>query len=220
MIERHAHLLRKCMGRIRKARVMVAGVGGLGSTVAQLLARLDFRNIVLVDPKIVDEPDLNRQILYTREDLGKKKVEVARNRLLSINPHVQIETIDSFIDDDFELPDVDVVVDCLDSFKSRFVLEEKVFRKGIPLVHGGVKGYGGQVTVVKPHETKSLREIFGDVEDDPAPPQVFPPIVTLIGSIQASEVVKLVCGEKEGSLMNRILVVDLSIGSFDVIYLG
>ena len=219
VFERHRKLMGDCFERVRKKSVLVAGLGGLGSTTSQLLVRLGFKKLIIVDPKEVDELDLNRQILYDKKDLGRKKVEVAKEKLERISD-VEIVALDKKIDENFELPKVDVVVDCLDNFSSRFVLEKKAFEKGIPLVHGGVKGYGGQVTVIYPHKTKTLSEIFGDLEDDPTPPQVFPPTVVLVASIQASEAVKVICGDEDGSLMNRLLVVDLSINSFDTIYLG
>ena len=208
-----------CFKKIRNSSALIAGLGGLGSTAAQLLVRMGFGKLILVDPKTIDEPDLNRQILYTRDDLGKKKVEVAKERLESI-ANVEIEAFDVRIDENFDLPKVDVVIDCLDNFSSRFILERKAWSVGVPMVHGGVKGYGGQVTISYPHKTKTLSDIFGDVDDDPNPSQVFPPTVTLVASIQASEAAKIVCNDEDGSLMNRLLVIDLSINSFDLIYLG
>lgn len=219
MFERHEELLGDCFERIRNSKILIAGVGGLGSTVAELAVRTGFKDIYLVDYKEVDEPDLNRQILYTKNDIGMKKLDVAEKKLREISD-VNITKIRKKINEEFEIPDVDIVIDCLDNFKTRYILEEKAFQRRIPFVHGGVKGYAGQVTVVYPHKTKRLRDIFGEIEDDLNPPQVFPPIVTLVGSIQLSETVKVLCGDEDGSLMNRLLVVDLSINTFDVIYLN
>ena len=219
MFERHKELLRECFEKIRNSKILIAGVGGLGSTVAELAARTGFRDIYLVDYKEVDEPDLNRQILYTKSDIGTKKLDAAEKKLREITD-VNVIKIREKIDESFKIPDVDIVVDCLDNFKARYILEEKAFRKRIPFVHGGVKGYAGQVTTIYPHKTKRLKEIFGDIEDDVNPPQIFPAVVTLIGSIQLSEAVKIICGDEDGSLINRLLVVDLSINAFDLIYLS
>ena len=219
MFERHQKLLGGCFEKIMNSKILIAGVGGLGSTVAELAVRTGFKEIYLVDYKEVDDPDLNRQILYTEDDVDKHKLDVAEEKLKRISD-VNIVKIKEKINEDFEIPDVDIVVDCLDNFKTRYILEEKSFEKRLPFIHGGVKGYAGQVTVVYPHKTKRLREIFGDIEDDSKPPQVFPPVVTLVGSIQLSEAVKIICGDEDGSLMNRLLVADLSTSTFDVIYLG
>ncbi len=219
MFERHRELLGSCFEKISDSGILIAGVGGLGSTVAELSVRTGFKNIYLVDYKEVDEPDLNRQILYTKKDIGNLKLNSAEKRLKEI-ADVNIVKINKRIDENFDIPDVDVIIDCLDNFKTRYILEEKAFKKKIPFVHGGVKGYAGQVTVVYPHKTKRLKEIFGEIEDEINPPQVFPAVVTLVGSIQISEAVKIICGNEDGSLMNRLLVVDLSINSFDLIYLS
>lgn len=219
MFERHQELLGDCLERITNSKILIAGVGGLGSTVSELAVRTGFKEIYLVDYKEVDDPDLNRQILYTKDDVDKHKLDAAEERLKRISD-VNIIKIKEKINEDFEIPNVDIVVDCLDNFKTRYILEEKSFEKRLPFIHGGVKGYAGQVTVLYPHKTKRLKEIFGNIEDDLKPPQVFPPVVTLVGSIQLSEAVKIICGDEDGSLMNRLLVIDLSTSTFDVIYLS
>ena len=208
------------MEKLRRSSVMVVGVGGLGSTVSTLLARTGIGRLIVVDPDLVEEPDMNRQILYFHSDIGSMKVERARSRLIDINPALEVQVVPERLSPGFELPDVDVVVDCLDNFSSRFVLEDLVWSRGIPLVHGGVRGFSGQATTLMRGKTRRLREIFGEVEDPRESPQVFPPVVTLIGSVQASEVIKMVCGDEDGSLLNRLLLVDLGINSFEEIYLS
>ncbi len=220
MFESHKNLLGECFEKVSNSRILIAGVGGLGSTVAELAVRTGFRNIYLADYREVDESDLNGQILYTKKDLGTRKLDAAEKRLKEVVNDVNVIKIDGKIDESFKMPDVDLAIDCLDDLKYSYILEEKSFEKRIPFVHGGVKGYTGQVTVIYPHKTKRLKGIFGKFEDYGNSSQVFPAAVTLVGSIQLSEAVKIICGDEDGSLMNRLLVVDLSINTFDVIYLG
>ncbi len=206
LFQSHEKPVGECLNKIKRSKVMIAGLGRLGLTVSELLIRIGFKDLFLVGCEQAGDPDLDQ--LYTQNGIGKLRSDVS------------IVKINRRIDESFSLPSADIVVDCLNSFKARYILEERAFKKKIPIVHGGVKGYTGQITVIYPHKTKRLKDIFGDMEDEPQPSQVFPPIVTLVGSIQASEVVKLVCGDEDGSLINRLLVLDLSINSFDLIYLG
>jgi len=213
--ERHAKLLKDCFMALSSSSVLVAGLGGLGSFVAELLTRIGVGHLFLVDYKVVDEPDLNRQILYTREDLGKRKVEAAKNRLSLINPKVNIEGVFGKIEE-IEFPDVDVIVDCLDTFKSRFFLEKVAWKKRLPMVHGGVLGFTGQITVLFPGKTRRLSEIFPDAQDVESP-QVFPSAVALVAAQQVSETIKLICGYEDSLLLNRLLVIDTLAATFDEI---
>ncbi|MGJ8453714.1 HesA/MoeB/ThiF family protein [Pseudothermotoga sp. U03pept] len=213
MFERHNELLGECMERLHKAKVFVAGTGGLGCAVLSLLVRTGVGSLCFTDNASVDEPDLNRQILYDRDSLGKKKVEEALVKLKRISPSCELLAIEDTIDESFNLPDVDVVVDCLDNFKSKFVLDELCQRRSIPLVHAGVEGYIGQATTIVYGKTPTLRNLFRGVNDHRVR-QVFPPLVVLMASVQVAEVIKLICGMKD-SLVGEILLVDLLRNSFE-----
>ncbi|MEJ5228923.1 MAG: HesA/MoeB/ThiF family protein [Pseudothermotoga sp.] len=213
MFQRHSELLGECMEKLHKAKVFVAGAGGLGCTVLSLLTRTGIGSLYFADSAFVDEPDLNRQILYDRDSLGKKKVEEALVKLKRINPSCDFLAIEGTIDDSFTLPDVDVVVDCLDNFKSKFVLDELCQRKSTPLVHAGVEGYTGQATTIVYGKNPALRDLFRGVKDHKIR-QVFPPLVVLMASVQATEVIKLICGMKD-SLVGEILLVDLLRNTFE-----
>ncbi|QTA37327.1 HesA/MoeB/ThiF family protein [Thermosipho ferrireducens] len=217
---RHEKLLGKeTMEKISQTNVLVAGAGGLGSTVLQLLVRLGFSNITIVDPKIVDPPDLNRQILYTREDLGKHKALIAKERLLSINPSCEILSIIDEIDENFNLEkNIDIVIDCFDNFESRFILESWCEKKGIPFVHGGVEEYRAQVTVIIPGKTKSLKEIYFGITTKNKP-QVFPPTVIITASLQVNETIKLLKGDLSNALVNKILFVDILKNEYEILSL-
>ncbi len=221
MYDRHEKLLGDCFSVVRNSVVFVAGVGGLGCTVSQLLVRLGVKKIYIADCKEVDEPDLNRQILYTKNDLGKFKVEVAYEYLKRIREDIEIIRIKEKLDESFVIPkEVDVVFDCLDNFKTRYVLDELVHQLKIPMIHAGVKEYGGQVTVIFPGKTPKLKDIFPGMVDENEPFQIFPPTVTLAASLQVSEFVKVTCGNLENAFLNKILVFDLLENSFEYIQLG
>ena len=212
--ERHEKLID--ISILRKKKVLVAGVGGLGTVCSEILVRLGVGEIHLIDPKVVDEPDLNRQILYDYGDLGKKKVEAAKEKLERIAPDVRIFPIDSRIDTEFSLPEVDGILDCLDNWKSRFILDELAHTRRIPFVHAGVRDYYGQVTTIIPGETQSLRELFIDAIDEKEL-SVHPSTVILIASIQSFEMVNLLFGKPK--LAGKLFIYDLRYLSSEVIEL-
>jgi len=213
MFQRHSQLLGDCLNKLFDARVLVAGVGGLGCTVSTLLVRLGVGHVYLLDSGVVDEPDLNRQILYDRSDLGKRKVEVAQKKLSQINPRCEIVPMHVRIDLDFCLPSVDVVVDCLDNFESKFTLDTLCEKKRIPLVHAGVEGYCGQLMSVLPGSIR-LRHVFSAAPKESSIRQVYPPLVTLMASLQVNEVVKLIC-DGTTNLVNELMLIDLATMRFE-----
>lgn len=218
---RHAHLLtEEQFARVRKARVLVAGAGGLGCTVLQLLTRYGFGEIHLYDDACVDPPDLNRQLLYTTQDLGSLKVSTAQQLLHVINPDVTLTAHRERLTEDTNVPDVDIVLDCLDNFTGRVLLDDFFFKCGIPIVHGGVSDFFGQVTTLLPGKTPALAGIYGrcNMQDDiDIPKNIYPPVVTAVASLQTSEAVKLAAGLHEQLLLNRIQTIDLLTNSFDII---
>jgi len=206
MYERHEQLLSRCMEKIRKTKVLVAGLGGLGSTVLNLLARTGFEHLYAVDYKVVDEPDLNRQILYDHNDLGRRKVDAAVEKIKRINPQCSLTTFGKPLQE-INFPEIDIAVDCLDNFESRFALDDLCQKKQIPLVHGGVCEFRGQITTTMPGQTHSLRDLYCGVKEQTSC-QVFPGTVVLIACLQVTEVVKLACGSDH--LNGKILQVDLT----------
>ncbi len=221
---RHLNLIGEAnFKKIRKAKVLVAGAGGLGSHVLQLLTRFGFGSIHIFDPGILDTPDLNRQIIYNQNDLGTFKVESASSNLKKINSDINIVSHKQLIENKSSVPKVDVVVDCLDNFKGRLVLETLFLKNGIPIIHGGVSQFYGQVTTLIPGETLPLSEIFGkDFMEtaDTTSKDIFPPTVMNVASIQVSETIKLVSGMKEKLLIKKLLTIDLRSNHFDIIELS
>lgn len=196
---------------LQKSSVLVAGVGGLGSIVSELLVRRGIGELILIDQKEIDEPDLNRQLLYTSADLGKQKLEVAKQRLEAIHSYTKIKTLDLRISDKPEVYDkineynFAGIADCLDNYDSRFALE-KLLTEHRFLVHGGVLNDFGQVTTIK--KGASLKALFTGQQDSTEPIPVCPEVVAIIGSLMVKEIINSILGKPQ--LENKILIVELS----------
>jgi molybdopterin/thiamine biosynthesis adenylyltransferase len=218
-ISRHKDLYQKMSDKLNDSRILVAGSGGLGNIVLQNLVRLGFKNILIYDYKEIDPPDLNRQILFDSENIGKKKTEVAKQKLLKINPLCNIEVCDEKITKETKIKEkIDLIFDCVDNVETRFILDEIAHKLNVPLIHGAVEGYRGQITVIYPGKTKSLREIFLGYQS-PKNPQVIAPTVFIAGSIQVSEALKILNNDFKNSLINKILIFDINYNEFEIINL-
>jgi len=206
--------------RLKRAAVAVVGLGGLGSPVATYLAAAGVGRLILVDPERVELSNLNRQILHWTRDVGRLKVESAAEKLRELNPGVQLEVLPRRIESLEDALEVarkaDVVVDCLDNWRTRFLLNEACVRLGKPLVHAAVRVLYGQLTVVKPGEGPCLRCIFPTepVEERPFP--VAGPTAGVLGSLEAQEVLKLLTGYGEAAV-GKLVLVDGARMSFDVL---
>lgn len=209
--------------KLKAATVAVVGVGGLGSPVAYYLTAAGVGRIILVDSEKPELSNLNRQILHWEEDVGRNpKPESAAWKLRRFNSDVEIITYTGRLEEGNigeVLGEADVIVDCLDNFETRFLLDDFAQKTGKPLVHGAVEKTYGQVTTVIPGKTKGLREIFKNVSGRKE--GKFPIIgatAGLVGSIQAMEVIKLITGFGE-PLLNKLLIVDLAYNTFEVVEL-
>lgn len=207
--------------RLKSSKVAVVGVGGLGSPVAYYLAAAGV-NLLLVDDQSPELSNLNRQLLHWEEDIGKRpKALSAKWKLERFNSDIEIETYTGRLDEtniDDVLKNVDILVDCLDNFETRYLLDEYAHRKRIPLVHAAVEGFYGQITTIIPGRTKSLREIFPNVKKKKGKFPIIGATAGVLGALQAAEVIKLITGAGE-PLVNRLLIVDLSTNTFEVIEL-
>lgn len=193
--------------RLKGADIFIAGAGGLGSPIAIYLAVAGVGRITIVDMDIVDESNLNRQILHCQRDVGRKKAESAEEKLRLINPDIEIRAISTAIEKGNVLRltnDADCIVDALDNFAARYLLNDAAIAKQIPLFHGAIRGMDGQATTIIPGSTPCLRCIF----KSPPPEEVVPAVgVTagIIGMVQAAEVIKYLTGN--GSLLaNRLFI--------------
>lgn len=205
--------------RLKKAHIFIAGAGGLGSPVSCYLAVAGVGTITIVDMDVVDQSNLNRQILHTDRDIGKKKTVSAEEKLTALNPDITIRAIDSRIDETSAarlIGTADGIVDAMDNYPTRYLLNSIAIEKNIPLFHGAIRGFYGQATTIIPKKTPCLKCIFPK-----APPsEVFPVLGTtpgVIGTVQATEVIKYIL--KSGELLtNRIFVWDGLAGRAEEIY--
>lgn len=195
--------------RLKKAHIFIAGAGGLGSPVSIYLAVAGVGTITIVDMDVVDLTNLNRQVLHFDRDVGKKKTASAEDKLQALNPDITVNAIDVRIEASNAVKLVgkaDGIVDAMDNFPTRYLLNNAAIAKEIPLFHGGIRGFYGQATTIIPGKTPCLKCIFPK-----APPkEVFPVVgVTpgIIGTIQANEVIKYLLGSGE-LLTNRLFIWD------------
>ena len=195
--------------RLRKARVFVAGAGGLGSVISVYLTVAGVGNIRLIDHDRVELSDLNRQILYGDKDIGRVKVDSAKEKLASLNPEVVVEAVSETITEDnvSELvAGYDLIVDAMDNFSTRYILNKAAIAKNIPFFHGAVCGFEGRATTMIPGKTPCLKCIYPR-----APQPVVSPVVgvapAVIGGIQTTEVIKYIVGIGD-LLINKLLIYD------------
>ncbi|HOV68173.1 MAG TPA: HesA/MoeB/ThiF family protein [Methanoregulaceae archaeon] len=195
--------------RLKRAHIVIAGAGGLGSPVAIYLAVAGVGRLTLIDHDRVEATNLNRQVLHGDADLGRPKVESGAGRLRALNPSIQVEGRRVTITEE-NVADLvgqaDGIVDAMDNYPVRFLLNRVAYMRGIPLFHGAVRGFHGQATTCVPGQGPCLACLFPDV-----PPEVVVPVVGVtpgvIGCIQATEVIKYLTGEGE-LLTGRLLLWD------------
>ena len=195
--------------RLKAASVFIVGAGGLGSPVAVYLAVVGLGEIRLCDADRIELSNLNRQILHTDDRIGQLKSSSAEKTLRALNPTLSVVAYSDYLDEaniQAVLGRPDIVVDCLDNFETRYILNAYCIKNNIPLVHGAIWGMTGQVTFVHPPETPCLKCLV----PEPPPKEIFPVVgVTpgIIGCLQATEVLKYLIGIGT-TLKGKLLIVD------------
>jgi molybdopterin/thiamine biosynthesis adenylyltransferase/rhodanese-related sulfurtransferase len=222
----HRHVLLPEVGeegqqKLLQSRVLMLGAGGLGSPAALYLAAAGVGTIGIVDMDVVDESNLQRQILHNMERVGERKVDSAKKTLTLINPDVDVVTYDVRFgaDNILDILDgYDLVVDGTDNFPTRYLLNDASLLKRIPVVHGSIFRFEGQVTVFDPYNGPCYRCLL----PEPPPPELAPSCAEagvlgvlpgIIGSLQALEAIKLLLGLGD-SLNGRLLAYDALETSF------
>jgi len=211
--------------KLLQSKVAIIGAGGLGGTVLELLTRMGIGKLIIADKDLIVESNLNRQILSTETNLGQNKAEVAVRRVKEINSSIEITGHSVFINSDNVekiIEGTEVVVDALDNLPSRFVLQKACRDLEIPLGHGAIAGFNGQLTTIFP-EDKGLELIYGSDRDLPehgSEAELGAPTVTpaLIASLESQEVIKILL--KRGKLFrNRLLYLDIEDGTIEILNL-
>ncbi len=182
--------------RLARARVLVAGAGGLGCAIATYLAAAGVGTLRIADHGDVELGNLNRQVLYTEADIGGSKVEAAAARLREMNPGAAVEPVRVTLSDS-TVPSIldgcDLVMDALDNLPTRLSLNRAALARGIPLVHGAVQGFSGQLFTVVPGRTACLMCLYRGKEQAGTVPVIGVAPGT-VGLLQATEAVKLLAG--------------------------
>lgn len=206
--------------KLKAAKVLVIGSGGLGSPLLQYLAAAGVGHIGIVDYDVVDDTNLQRQVLFGVESVGKAKVEEAKKRILSLNPHIRIETYETQLTSANAMQimeSYDLVADGTDNFPTRYLVNDACVLLGIPCVYASIFQFEGQVSVFNYTDSKGqIGPNYRDLFPSPPPPGMVPSCAEggvlgvlpgIIGSIQALEVIKVLTGIGE-PLSGRLFLFD------------
>ncbi|HKU58813.1 MAG TPA: molybdopterin-synthase adenylyltransferase MoeB [Gaiellaceae bacterium] len=209
--------------KLLDSRILLIGAGGLGSPASLYLAAAGVGTLGIIDADIVDETNLQRQVAHSLDTLGAPKVDSAKRAINALNPDVDVRTyrerltsenIDRILGEGW-----DVIVDGADNFPTRYLLNDASVWHNIPVVHGSIYRFEGQVTVLKPHEGPCYRCLF----PEPPPPELAPSCAEggvlgvlpgIVGSLQTNEALKLALGIGE-PLIGRLLLFDALSTEFD-----
>ncbi|MDR2033888.1 MAG: molybdopterin-synthase adenylyltransferase MoeB [Helicobacteraceae bacterium] len=216
------HLLLKEVGlegqqKLKNAKVLIVGTGGLGAPLALYLASAGIGTIGLVDFDVVEESNLQRQVIHSTRDIDRPKVASAKDRIKGINPFITVNTYNTRITSENALEIIqnyDIVADGTDNFPTRYLLNDAGALLGKPIVYGSIFQFDGQVSVFHAKEGPCYRCLY----PEPPPVGLVPNCAEggvlgvlpgIVGSMQASEVIKLIVGaNKEDTLIGRLLFVD------------
>jgi sulfur-carrier protein adenylyltransferase/sulfurtransferase len=214
--------------KLLESKILLIGAGGLGSPAALYLAAAGVGHIGIIDADIVDESNLQRQIAHSLNTLGTPKVDSAKRAIEALNPDVEVttyrerlssENIDRILDDGWE-----TVVDGTDNFPTRYLLNDASVWRGIPVVHGSIYRFEGQVTVFKPGDGPCYRCLHAA----PPPPELAPSCAEggvlgvlpgIVGTLQTNEALKLVLGIGE-PLVGRLLLIDALAADFTEVHIS
>lgn len=177
---------------LQDATISIIGCGGLGGRTVELLTRLGIGALILTDPDVFSESNLNRQLFCNMETLGQAKVIVAAKELQKINPTLRINAhVQAF--DASSIRGADIVIDALDSGEARKQLATLCNQQNTPLIHGAVNSWYGQLAVEQPG-SPLMATLYPDSNKPSTPPKVLPMTVSLIASMQVAEVCKYILG--------------------------
>src|SRR5437879_5991905 len=201
--------------KLKSSKLLLIGTGGLGAPLGLYLAAAGVGRLGLVDFDVVDVTNLQRQVTFGSEDVGKPKTEAARQRLSSLNPDIQIDTFETKLTSDNALElfkDFDIVADRTDNFPTRYLVNDACVLLGKPNVYGSIFRFDGQATVFWAEKGPCYRCLY----PEPPPPGLVPSCAEggvlgvlpgIVGTIQATEAIKLILGEGD-PLIGRLLLFD------------
>jgi molybdopterin-synthase adenylyltransferase len=200
--------------RLKNAKVLVVGAGGLGCPVLQYLAAVGVGTIGIVDGDVVDVSNLHRQILYNIHDIGKGKADVAAGKLVLQNPFCHVQCHPVFISEENSstiMKDYDLVIDGCDNFYTRYIVNDTAVALKKPLVYGSILGYQGQLAVFNYKESKNLRDIFPEPPNPEDVPScsvngVLGTVPGIMGTLMAQAAIGVLL--ERPSFVNQFVVLD------------
>ena len=223
------HILIKNIGgqgqkKLGQAKVLLVGLGGIGSTVLQHLAAAGIGKIGLVDQDTVALSNLQRQTIYTFEDIGRKKVSVASNFVKNLNKNVHISEYDFFLNANNStrvVGEYDIVLDGTDNVESRELINKHCVKLGKPLIFGGVSGWEGLVSLLVYKNSACFACIFTNSEKRPtffdcSTEGVLGVTTSLVGTLMVAETIKLICNTGQ-LLTNKLLICDALSGVTEIL---
>ena len=203
--------------KLKQAKVLVVGVGGLGCPVIQYLVAAGVGTLGIIDADVVSLSNLQRQILYTESELGQSKAQLSASKMSGLNSNVTIHIYNRYLTDDFAeeiFSDYDVVVGCTDNYNSRYIIDVHSKKCHVPFVHGSIYEFEGQLSVFNYQNSCSYSDIFGFAPAEPSDPVgVVGAIPGIIGSLMAMETIKIIT-EKGDVIANGLLLYNALENSF------
>ena len=201
--------------KLASAKVLLVGVGGLGSPIALYLAGAGVGKIGLADSDIVSENNLQRQILYKENEIGQPKVDCAKKRLLELNSNIEVNCYPCRFDKENGekiAAQYDLIIDGCDNFPTRYLMDDISFKLNIPYIHGSIGEFQGQVSVFNWKNSCRYRDLYPEEDTVFANEQIIKgvlgPVPGVIGTFQAIEAIKVITGIGQ-PLQNRLLTIDL-----------
>jgi len=209
--------------KLKAASVLVVGAGGLGSPLLLYLAAAGIGQLGIVDADVVELSNLQRQLLYKHSDIGEQKAKLAVAELEQHNPYIQLHCYPEKLtikNAETLIAQYDIIVGALDNAATRYLIDDTCKAFGKIYVHGSISQYEGQVSVFNPNTNFSYRDLFSEPPStdfaSPVDKAVFAPLPGLIGTLMASEVIKLITNQGQ-TLSGKLLMVNLLTNSFQTV---
>lgn len=185
--------------KLTNANVLVIGAGGLGCPVIQYLVAAGVGKLGIVDGDVVSLSNLQRQILFSENEIGQSKADISAFKMSQLNSNVTIHSYNRFLDEEFAdkiFSEYDIIVGCTDNYNSRYIIDKYSIKYNVPFVHGSIQEFEGQLCVFNYHGSCSYTDFFGELSSEPmVPVGVIGALPGIIGSLMALETIKIITNQ-------------------------